>query len=66
MLLPDGVSPIGAAHEEVVLALRHHDVGILHGSQLSCIRDVSRGWGLRRVEGVEKRVRKFVRQFESI
>lgn len=44
--LPDGVTSAGSAHEEVVLALRHYDVGALHGGQLSCVGGVSGRWGL--------------------
>lgn len=44
--LPDSVTSTGAAQEEVVLALRHDDVGSLHGRQLGGVWGVSRGWGL--------------------
>lgn len=46
LLLPDGITSTGSTQEEVVLALCHYNVGTLHGSQLSCIRGMSRRWGL--------------------
>ena len=46
LLLPDGITSTGSTQEEVVLALCHHNVGTLHGSQLSCVWGMSRRWGL--------------------
>lgn len=46
LLLPDGITSTGSTQEEVILALRHYNIGTLHGSQLSCIGGMSRGWGL--------------------
>lgn len=56
LLLPDGIPSIGSAHEEVVLTLRHDNVGALHGGQLSCVGGVSWRWWLMRVEKQKRRV----------
>lgn len=44
--LPDGIAATGAASEPVTLALRHYNVGALHGGQLSSVGGVSRRWRL--------------------
>lgn len=45
-LLPDGIPSTGATSEPVTLALRHYNIGALHGRQLSGVGGVSRGWRL--------------------
>lgn len=45
-LLPDGIPSTGATSEPVTLALRHYNIGALHGSQLSGVGGVSRRWRL--------------------
>lgn len=54
LLLPDGITSIGSAQEEVILALCHYNIGTLHGSQLSCIGGMSRRWGLEKVRNKRK------------
>lgn len=50
LLLPDGITSTGPAHEEVILTLCHYNIGTLHGSQLSGIGGMSRRWGLEKKE----------------
>lgn len=45
-LLPDGKPSARSTQEEVTLALRHYNVGTLHGSQLSRVGGVPRRRGL--------------------
>lgn len=45
-LLPDGIPSTGPTSEPVTLALRHYNIGALHGSQLSSVGGVSRRWRL--------------------